>query len=138
MNEVMRCFITSVSTQVPPFKLVMDHGPMDGWRQFVSCSLSVISWSYFARNVGVVWCWKARCREEGNIANAHVLGIRIVERVQQCVVVELSACHMIDWYWRAMRSFGCRVDFNVTKIRCGLYLDGEVWSSHMNLSSGNV
>ena len=51
--------------------------------------------------------------------------------------LELSACHEIDWWWRAMRVIGAIVSIGIsTKIRCWLYLDGEVWSGlHVQLVS---
>ena len=61
--------------------------------------------------------------------------------VNNCDVWWLSGvecvCHEIDWWWHAMRVIGAVVSIGIaTKIRCWLYVVGEVWSGlHVQLVS---
>ena len=76
--------------------------------------------------------------KRGYIPREYVLNIENVVVQFMCGGgLELSACHKIDWWWRAMRAIGAIVSIGIsTKIRCWLYLDGEVWSGlHVQLVS---
>ena len=48
---------------------------------------------------------------------------------RQCVVVDLSACNVIDCWWREMRSLRCRVDSNRNEDKMLVGYGREVWSA---------